>query len=158
VQGRHHLEIFSEQNGEDTTNPGPIDLPPRLHRSDALYAPPNADGSRKMCANCFMYAAPKSECEIHAPDVVITHDMVCGYHVKGNPQNAAPTRLGIQTLDPELTGLVQVPGGTGCNTCHFYYAHGSDSGVCQALYEDEPPHGHVVVQALGCCAAWKAMD
>jgi hypothetical protein len=106
---------------------------------------------------------PREECFVHDSNVITTADMICGYHVYGEPMGsgAVPPRQNMQPLDPELSGLEQVPEGTSCESCvHYTATPGALSGTCAALYENpdesEPDAPHAIVHALGCCAAWRA--
>ncbi len=111
-----------------------------------LYAPPNRDGSRKSCANCFMWSKDK-RCLIHDRDREIAPDAVCGYHVFGKPLDRWVNR-GVQALDPALTGLAKVPGGTSCDLCLWF-----EKGMCLAV---RGPDGNPAqVQGKGCCARWE---
>jgi hypothetical protein len=112
-----------------------------------LYAPPNKDDSRKSCGNCFMWSGDK-RCLIHDRDLEVSADSVCGYHVFGKPLKKWVDR-GIQALDPALTGLEKVPGGTSCDLCMWF-----EKGLCLAV---RGPDGNPAkVQAKGCCARWEA--
>jgi hypothetical protein len=127
--------------------------------ANALYTPPNPDGTRKQCQNCVMWVASDQQCFIHDADVVVPPDAVCGYHVYGTPQpGGLPGELvreNLQPVTPELSGLIQVPGGTSCDTCHYYTPAGRLSGLCQALHDPETPEEPAAVAALGCCARWE---
>lgn len=109
-----------------------------------LYAPPNADGQRKACANC-QHADPEvKKCEI--VDAPIAPAMVCGYHVERGHQVSA-----------ELSGLETVDGGTSCDLCRFFYPlHLDGRGACAAVEGTEG--GPAAVDAKGCCARWQARE
>lgn len=143
--------------------------PVRLTLADLLYAPPNPDMTRKRCSNCLLWlgergdgATPgREECFIHASDVVVLGDMVCGYHVYGVPMGAAsnlPPREGMQPVTAELSGLCQPPDGSSCEVCAHYRSTGH-SGVCAAAFEEDTDDDgdamNAVVQPNGCCAAWR---
>lgn len=143
-----HLQAFLGQN---------TDAPGRVH--GAGYKRPNPDGSRKKCSNCMFWVMPHTECHLHGIDTIITDDMSCGHHIYGTPQSKSPERVGIQTMLPEDSGLVQLRGGTSCDLCsHYRPTPGQPSGVCSARYEHEPPYAHPVVQALARCASWNPSD
>lgn len=123
--------------------------------NEVLYTPPNADGSRKKCANCTLYESPPRTCMIHAADVLVEADDVCGYHVYGRPLDGATSghREFMQAVDPELSGLAKVPGGTSCDTCAHYTPSGTLAGTCGAVSDPEED-APALVQPLGCCARW----
>jgi len=116
-----------------------------------LYAQPNPDGSRKNCKNCFSYVLTRS-CKVHAPELVIPPDGICGYHIFGTPHRERGKEYpGLQYLDPTMSGLEQVPGGTSCDRCRYYEEMSPQDGLCMAVQTNGAP---AVVQALGCCARW----
>jgi len=111
-----------------------------------LYSPPNKNGERKSCGNCFAWSQDK-RCLIHDRDLEVTTDQICGYHVFGKPLWKWVNR-GVQPLDPALTGLVRVPGGTSCDICMWF-----ENGMCLAV---RGPDGNPAkVQDKGCCARWE---
>jgi hypothetical protein len=121
--------------------------------SGVLYAPPNADGSRKGCGNCAFWAENDSLCAIHG-DLPITYDQVCGYHVFGEPQVFATAMIRPQGLDPSLTGLELIPGGTSCDLCRFF----DGQSACRAVADPETGYPPMRVEPLGCCARWESID
>jgi hypothetical protein len=125
----------------------------RFHPADVLYVYPNPDGTRKNCRNCALWVEGQDQCFVHAPDVLVSGDMVCGYHVFGSPMTAPPARENIDYVDPDLSGLMLVPNGTSCDTCSFYERHGMTEGICGALKESDSEE-NPVVEALGCCTKW----
>jgi len=123
--------------------------PPTL--SQVLYTPPNPDLSRKMCGNCSGWVRNKS-CKIHAPDVVVPADGICGYHMFGTPHtDRGSEHPNLQYADPEMSGLEQVPGGVSCDRCRFYTMVGGDFGTCAAVVADG---ARASVAARGCCTRW----
>jgi hypothetical protein len=119
--------------------------------SDVVYATPNPDGSRKACANCFLYIGAVGRCVIHAPDLPIRPSAVCGYHVFGVPLEEMPPMIEVEPQDPALTGLINAHG-TSCDICTWYERKTKDRGICHGVIDDKgAPAG---VQALGCCARW----
>ena len=125
----------------------------------ALYANPNPDGSTKRCENCLLWITEhQAECVIHAPDVFVGPDYVCGYHVFGPPHSARKQDDGAVQIDfvpPELSGLVQVPGGTACEVCTHYEPMNITQGYCHAVDQDEEPGTPAVVAPKGCCNMWQ---
>jgi hypothetical protein len=126
--------------------------------------------TRKRCGNCALWLGErgdgtrgKEECFIHAEDVVVLENMVCGYHVFGRPMGGdVPARENMQPVDPELSGLCQPAEGSSCELCAHWRGTGGRAGTCAAAYEDdvddlgEPIHA--TVEANGCCAAWSEAD
>ena len=114
--------------------------------SGVLYFPPNLDGSRKKCSNCFMWSKDK-KCLIHNKQLEISPDSVCGYHVPGIPLEKYVDR-GIQIIDPKLSGLITVPSGSSCDLCIWF-----ENNTCLAVkgFDGKPAK----VQPLGCCARWQ---
>lgn len=126
---------------------------------EVVYAQPNLDGTRKQCANCMMYEAPAQLCAIHDTDVIISPDMVCGYHVYGRPVDGADEehRQYMDPVLPELSGLELITGGTSCDTCEHYVPTGTMSGQCEAVADPDEPSANYVVAPLGCCARWSEL-
>lgn len=118
---------------------------------DVLYAPPNIDGTRKQCENCFLYLFMDERCLIHAADLAIHPLAVCGYHVEGAPLRARPAKMLAIPLDPKLTGLILTDRGTSCDLCSWYEKKTKDKGLCHGVMVDGKPAS---VDALGCCARW----
>lgn len=157
---------------------GPVPLPTP---SDVLYEPPaeplvalraraphdgtkpsgrtpRATGSTgKRCDNCRLWAEREDRCCLMGRDVPVEANMVCGYHVAGDPQLYVTSLSGEGRLDPELAGLMRAPDqGTKCENCTYYEPLGSDDdGYCRAVANAEtgcPAN----VEALGCCSRWRA--
>lgn len=132
-------------------NPPPVSLPTI---GEALYAPPNPDGSRKSCGNCYlMCGGSTTRCSVH--DVPVSPDMVCGYHLFGEPVPMG-IQLPVLPIAPELSGLATIPGGTSCGGCRFfgptaYGPPGTSLGSCAGIA------GQPTVDAGGCCARWEAV-
>ena len=140
--------------GQDVVKDAPLPEP-----WGVLLAHPNPDGSRKSCVNCMMWART-DQCAVHDPDLIITADHVCGYHVFGEPMEVMSDHPGIQHVDPDYSGLDLVPGGTSCDLCIYYEAIGEnyeaadeDGGWCHQVSAPDmgPP---APVGPLMCCAAW----
>lgn len=119
---------------------------------EALYTPPNPDGTRKKCSSCFMFVKGKDRCLIHGNQDV-DEDDVCGYHVFGKPQTEQIA--GIQELDKSMTGFLckgdgdKTPDeGTSCESCKHYTGNAT-KGTCGLL------RGKPDVEAKGCCARWR---
>lgn len=127
--------------------PPPVSYP---GPSGVLYAPPNDDGSRKNCGNCSLWAERDMQCLIHSPDVEVGPDMVCGYHVFGEPQMFGSAIIRPTGIAPELSGLESVPGGTSCDECRFF-----DSGMCNGVGDPSTGQPPTPVEPLGCCARWE---
>lgn len=123
-----------------------------------LLARPNPDGSRKQCSNCPMWASKGKQCSIHAPEVTVTADHVCGYHVYGPPMDQHPSHPGMQPVDPTFSGLEQVPGGTSCDICRWYESSDGERGWCHVVAEEGTDRPPTPVEALMCCARWEAME
>jgi len=169
---RRLLQVWAGRPGDEE--------PVRLGLAQALYSPPNPDMTRKRCANCVFWLGGmgpagaeggeggegarggREACFLHEENVIVTADMICGYHVFGVSLGASvlPIRENLQAVTPELSGLEQVPDGTSCDNCRNYTpTPGHPSGLCQALYEPDSTAEypvHPVVQNLGCCCAWAA--
>lgn len=121
--------------------------------SGVLYAPPNPDGSKKLCENCAMFVEGE-KCMIHSPKIRILPSMVCGYHVYGQPGKTMA--LKAEPIDPKLSGLEDVSetDGTNCGTCVYFTRTGKGRGMCHgvAAASGNPPQP---VQEMGCCARWE---
>lgn len=111
-----------------------------------LYAPPNKDGSRKSCKNCFMWSED-SRCLIHDQNLEILPSSVCGYHCYGKPLKKWIDR-GVQPIDPALSGLIPTQDGTSCDLCMWF-----EDGICLAV--SGPDGTPAKVQGKGCCARWE---
>lgn len=139
---KHHLKVLL---GETLATEADAPLPEKW---GVLYARPNPDGSRKMCANCIMWVAPSQQCTIHDPDLSVPEKAVCGYHIYGAPTNAWMEHPGIQRVDPNDSGLEQTDEGTSCNNCRFF-----DEGYCTAVIDTYGATAQV--DPMGCCARWE---
>lgn len=162
---KRHLTVWAQ-------GINPPEVVPRLTLADLLYSPPNPDMTRKRCGNCALWLGArgdggeivKEECFIHASDVVVVEDMVCGYHVYGVPMGAevVPPREAMQPVTPELSGLCQPLDGSSCEVCRYFSPSMQRSGTCAVAFEEDLDHEgdpiHAVVQVNGCCAAWVACD
>ncbi len=146
------LQLWATGNAPET------ELIPRPLPGDVLYVAPNPDKTRKMCENCFMWQSARQTCMIHDPGVIVVADMVCGYHVFGKPQTNGCVLQDAQFVEPETSGLEQVPGGTSCDNCKNYRRHATTQGSCVAVADPEDPNADAMVEALGCCTRWRAAD
>lgn len=117
-----------------------------------LYSRPNTDGSRKSCISCTFWVTSR-RCVLHPPDLDVAGDAVCGYHVQGRPSKEWRDLPELIRLDPKLSGLERVPGGTSCDRCKFYRGD-EEKGICGALVGDDGKPA--AVQAIGCCGRWES--
>jgi hypothetical protein len=145
---------------------------PRLTLADVLYSPPNPDMTRKRCGNCVLWLGARGdgetpvreECFIHAADVMVVENMVCGYHVYGIPMGGdVPLRESMAPVTPEFSGLSQPEDGASCELCaHWRATMGARAGTCAVAFEDDTDGDGdpipATVQPNGCCAAWQALD
>lgn len=136
---------------------GPVEVVQKPNLGQALYAEPNPDGTTKRCENCLLWITEhQAECVIHAPEVFVGPDFICGYHVFGPPYPAREDDgEGIAFVDPELSGLEQVPGGTACEVCSHYDPMNITQGYCHAVDSAEEPGSPAVVAPKGCCNMWE---
>lgn len=119
-----------------------------------LYTRPNPDNSRKKCENCMMWIRNLKQCEIHASNIMVTADHVCGYHVFGKPHNDRmhhDDNVALQPVDPATSGLELVKGGTSCDNCEYFNRIDKSKGKCKVVQIDGE---HAIVDAKGCCARW----
>lgn len=134
-------------------------IPARLPSpSGVLYAKPNPDGSRKMCANCAFWVHT-NQCGLHEEDREVTGDSVCGYHVPGTPSPSWISYPGLVPLLPELSGLERVPGGSSCNRCRYFdpdQAQPLELGRCRAVLSESGDA--LVVEGLACCARYEGQE
>ena len=121
--------------------------------SGVLYSPPNLDGSTKRCANCSLWAETDQQCLIHG-DLAVSGDMVCGYHVYGEPQVFGSSIIRPPGVDPALSGLISAPNGTSCGQCRFVEGP-AKAPRCAAVADPETGQPGARVHALGCCARWE---
>jgi hypothetical protein len=141
-----------------------VEPPPHEARSQpwgVVYVHPNPDGSRKACRNCIMWVAGQDRRVVHEKNLPITAEHVCGYHVYGKPMRRWTDHPGIDPLDPNLSGLDMVPGGTSCDICREYLPaprvfpaaeEGVVMGRCQVVIDQN--RMPAPVDPLGCCARW----
>lgn len=118
-----------------------------------LYVPPLPDKARKNCSNCCMFVTSGS-CQLHGPKTKISPQAVCGYWVGGKPR---PQRLlvDVDYVNPSLSGLDIVKGGTSCDTCKWFEAAQPGKGTCHGV-RNESGSGLASVEARGCCARWES--
>ena len=119
-----------------------------------LYAAPNPDGSRKKCENCMMFSMD-NRCSIHDEALEITVNHVCGYHVYGVPMDERMPHEGLMPVDPKMSGLEVVVGGTSCDTCRYIIGDEEDGANACAVVAT-PEGTPQPVAPLGCCARWEA--
>lgn len=145
-------EETGSEEAKKEGNPNDLAAQPQLW--GALYEPPVPDEAGHSCANCIMFVPSTGQCSIHKPDVEVTGDHTCGYHVTGDPMPAPVEHPGLMPVEPENSGLEEVPGGTTCANCHWFTAAGEDMGVCRALVDEEEQQAEV--EAKACCSRWEA--
>jgi hypothetical protein len=123
---------------------------------EVLYLPPNPDGSRKLCKNCYIWVKNTERCVIHASDKKIAAGAVCSYHVYGKPITSETAKgfKNVEPVDPSLSGLMTVDGGTSCDVCKFYIEESDDTGTCKAVADPKDQEKDAGVDALGCCSRW----
>jgi hypothetical protein len=114
---------------------------------EVMYAPPNPDGSRKSCGNCWKFVTTGSCVEVEGD---ISEDQVCGYHVFGTPFAAAPPS-GADKMSQAVSGLITKRGGTSCDICKAYDPGDAKGGHCKGVQKGGKL---AVVQARGCCGRW----
>lgn len=137
-----HLQVWTAPEGlEDRPDPSVLPLP-----AEALYSYPNPNGGGKQCGNCVLYASVERTCFIHDPQLKISDNQVCGYHVSGEPAAQHGNRPPMDPVAPELSGLVTTEKGAYCGICEHY-----DSGTCFALQEDG---AYASVEDMACCTRW----
>lgn len=146
--------------GRDTTSGSQRVRLPTLQ--EVGYCPPNPDGSRQQCRNCFLWLSAKVECAVHDPSVIVPPDAVCGAHIYGKPQDqiddsARLLRERLQPLTPELSGLCQVNGGASCDRCTMYKAIGRMQGTCIGTRDEYDDEMHPVVDPLGRCRKFELL-
>ncbi len=144
---KKHLQVWAgvEPQKPEASLPTP---------SEVLYSAPNPNGTRKACINCVLYIPRTRVCAIHAANVGVHPNAVCGYHVFGEPNGNTLKRVNMLPVDPKTSGLVRTTGGTSCDSCAHYTPMGQTQGVCDAVrgFDAEEPQAHV--ESLGCCARW----
>jgi hypothetical protein len=136
----------------------------------ALYSRPNPDKTRKMCQNCIFWKAGADQCLLHDSDVMVVADSICWHHVFGQSiqdavdadNNGAWTSsinmANMEPVEPQFSGLRQVPDGVSCDGCRHYEVTGQASGTCAVLADPEEPEEHFPVEPLASCARWEAAD
>lgn len=166
---KRHLQVFAAGPIDpDGPLPAPLETDPGLNAASStvpfypehvLYVRPNPNGTRKMCGNCLFWKMSDAQCFLHEADIVTMMDMICGYHVFGQPfpggDGEELTARNMDPVQPETSGLIQVPGGTSCDTCMHYYASAQTVGTCLALQDPNNPGENPVVEPLGCCTRWE---
>lgn len=123
----------------------------------ALYRRPNPDGSRKSCRLCIMWVSEENKCVIHPKDVEVTADMVCGFHVYGEPIKKWMDHPGIQPVTPDLSGLQIVGAGAVCASCRFYEDGGNGAGLCWGVSKPEDRRPPQPVELMGWCSRYEGM-
>lgn len=143
---KKNLQVWAGNTSEEPSLDG---LPTA---SEALYAGPNPDGTRKRCGNCVQYATRERSCYLHDPKLVIEANEVCGYFVFGSPMEEFQSRVQMEPLDPEMSGLVETKEGASCDLCAHY-----DDGACRAVRGSGEHHDDLQrVDPKGCCTRWIA--
>ena len=118
-----------------------------------LYAAPNPDGSRKACRNCMMFSMD-NRCSIHDADLEVTPQHTCGYHVYGVPMDVRMEHEGLMPVDPKMSGLEVVAGGTSCDICRHIIGDEEDGANACAVVAT-PEGTPQPVAPRGCCARWE---
>lgn len=162
---------------EDETEVPSVGLVPLPTLSDVLYEPaaippvsPRGaySGSKptgrkkhvlaivgKRCDNCRLWAEREERCCILGRNIAVPSDMVCGYHVAGDPQVYVTSLSGEGTLTPEQAGLIAAPlNGTTCDACRYYTPSTDERGTCRATTAEDGSAAWV--DAAGCCARWRS--
>lgn len=119
--------------------------------NEVVYTHPNPDSSKKNCSNC-MFFTETEQCIIHRPEIHVSAEMICSYHIYGKPLRKHIDR-GQDFMDPDISGLAIVPGGTACLDCRFYTQRAA-GGLCSAMADAVTGEVPALVEALGCCARW----
>jgi hypothetical protein len=111
----------------------------------------------KRCDNCRLFAERENKCCIMGRQWDVTSDMVCGYHVGGDPQLYVTSLSGEGTLTPEQAGLMHAPlNGTTCDECRYYCASTDERGTCGAVTAEDGSTAWV--DRAGCCARWRTKN
>jgi hypothetical protein len=125
--------------------------------TEALYSPPNKDGSAKCCGNCLLWlGTAQQRCFLHDVDIVATARMVCAFHVYGKPTDTRGLNMvNAGSVRPEQSGL-KLPGRDSvCRTCRWFKQATSTTGTCAALSDADPEvDADPMVQPLARCARW----
>ena len=141
-------------------NPHPAQtLDAKFYPHNVAYSPANPDSTRQECGNCVHFAVPDG-CHLHDADVQTATDMICGYHVYGDP-NPTPTNSvsALVPLQPEYSGLITPPEpGASCDRCKYYRPAGQTAGLCMAICDPRQPDVPFPVDALARCARFASVD
>lgn len=134
------------------------DFPPPPSPDQVLYVKPTGTGEGRLCRNCVLWDASGQRCVIHKKSLRVNAEMVCGYHVYGKPLARWIDFSGIEPVDPNLSGLVQVSEpGTACGNCAAFESAGdrTTAGLCLGV-GTEVKNGWkpAQVDAYGCCSRW----
>lgn len=124
--------------------------------TEAMYSPPNKDGSSKSCGNCFLWLGnTRQRCFLHDVDVVATARMACAFHVYGEPADTGALNMAhAGVVRPEQSGL-KLPGRDSvCRTCRWFKQATSTTGTCAALSDPDEDEADAVVRPLARCARW----
>jgi hypothetical protein len=137
--------------GERSDMPLEIRRAPLPVLSEAGYAAPNSDGSRKACSNCVHYAIADKQCGLHRKRDVILPDDWCRAHMfTAQPRQSIEDRLRADSLTPADSRLMRMPGGVSCDRCVHYSSASLDSGICAAV--DDEYGVPATVAMLASCA------
>lgn len=112
----------------------------RLTSAEVLYM---NDGGPKRCDRCALWLRASNRCSIHAAEVVVRPDMVCGLYVNGDPMDEGEPQGFVTPQESDLGA-----GNTSCGNCRF----GSGQPTCQHPCLD----GFAIDNTGGCCNAWTA--
>ncbi len=131
---------------------------PRPTPASALYVAPmegKYEGQGRKCSNCMMWASEDAACVIHAREVHVTKNHVCGYHVQGDPVKTWKAHKNIQFVEPATSGLELVTdAGSKCSNCVAF----TKSSTCRKVADPTDPAKNAAVDAQGCCALWEGKE
>ncbi|KKN72067.1 hypothetical protein LCGC14_0414620 [marine sediment metagenome] len=140
---KRHLQIWvDEEEGPPQVDPADLPTP-----DEVLYQAPNSDTTRKACGNCIMFGTKDRSCTIHASEVDIDPLQICGYYVFGPPMETRIDHPGMDSVTPDLSGLMETSIGSSCDICVHY----SFDETCHAVQQDGR---YAKVDPLGCCTRW----
>lgn len=147
VDPKKLVVLVEDRMGRPSAGPVPLPSP-----SDVVYEPAVFKSIGKNCGNCRLWAEMDERCLLFPRDVPVNANMVCGYHVDGDPQLYVTALSGTGTTDPKLAGLITAPqGGTSCGRCRYYNPQTEAEGACRAVQKAGQP---AKVEARGCCSRW----
>ena len=116
---------------------------------EMLYQPPNPDGSRKKCGNCFMFCKEEDKCLIFKKGQKVVESQICRYYVFGTPRNKWQD-MGIDPIDTKMAGLEEVGEGTSCDNCEYF-----NKNKCYRVAPEKGKEPPTPVDPLSCCNGWE---